>query len=1001
MQQGKRLSILTIPEAKELYSVPRFEAHERDYFFTFSDEELNAVKHLHSHRNRIHTLLMLGYFKVKPVCLIYDWSDIEGDYRYIASRYYPSASKHRVNITRFTRRRLYQKVTEQQDYQRFDKTIENQLEKHLLSRAKIYVEESQLFKDTIQFLKTKHVSIPAYSRLQNVISLAINTEETRLARLVDKHLKRPAELMSLIDKKQRISQLNNLKKYPRSHSSVEIDKELFRHQQLSSLADIVDALVAKLKLSEGNVQYYAQRCQYYNIKELREFKPQKAMLYIACFVTARMKLANDNLTQSFLVTYKTYYDQAVDYRESLFNLQASQLSANVGKVPLILSLFTDNTITDSVNFGDIRRRVFSIISKIQIPLVCKQLSDLKPDKAIFFWEYIDTPCKDVVDRLRAMFLALDFGCRENKLLQQQIDTAKKQLAEDKSSSTFDKRLLLRGDKRHLTPNVKDSTTEEETPERRYEYYLYKLLERGLKRGEVFVNNSLEYQSFDTYLVNNMVWKKRHKHLQDVGLSWMAKPAAIIVDEFRQIFNTQMRRVGKRIEEGKNTYVKKRKKSDRLRWSKAVTAKDSKLTERFFAHFDSQTIVNVIRKVNQETQFLQHLKQKEQSGKKSDIDIEYLLACIIGNGTFQGTYKFAAISDQQYKVLKRIEEECFHPEAMQKSNDSITGAALNLSIFDDIQLDDEDIHGSADGQRFESKYGNPFVDYNAKYFRQKKGAIIYTLVTSYFATHGKVIPARSHESHHLFDVLHNNTSDLQPTVILTDTHGTNQFNHAILHSFGYQFAPRYAQFKRRFLSEFSIDFNRENVLDLAQPINWKLIESEWENITKIMLSLGMRTAQQSTIVKRLCGFKQHNKTLRALTEYNRVFQCLHMLDYADDKQLRQVIQESLNRGESLHSLKRALAAVGGTRFRGQSPEEMERWNSCANLLANCIVYYNAMIMSSFKNHCVDTGKIKQLRHLQAISPASWENILLNGFYDLSENDEQWDVESKLKNLILAA
>ncbi len=46
---------------------------------------------------------------------------------------------------------------------------------------------------------------------------------------------------------------------------------------------------------------------------------------------------------------------------------------------------------------------------------------------------------------------------------------------------------------------------------------------------------------------------------------------------------------------------------------------------------------------------------------------------------------------------------------------------------------------------------------------------------------------------------------------------------------------------------------------------------------------------------------------ALAEYNRVLKCLHLLDYADDKQLRQVIQESLNRGEQLQGLKRALAA----------------------------------------------------------------------------------------------
>ena len=323
------------------------------------------------------------------------------------------------------------------------------------------------------------------------------------------------------------------------------------------------------------------------------------------------------------------------------------------------------------------------------------------------------------------------------------------------------------------------------------------------------------------------------------------------------------------------------------------------------------------------------------------------------------------------------------------------------IFEDFRLSDGQSHSSADGQRFESKYGNPWVSRAPKYYAKKKGGVVYTLAASHFAVQGKVIPARSHESHHLFDLVYNNASALKSAIVSTDTHGTNQFNHAILNAFGYKFTPRYAKFKQRFLSEFSVNFTDDVVFSLAKPINWKLIRSEWETITKIFLSLGMRTVQQSTLVKKLCSFKQHNTTMQALAEYNRVFKCLHLLDYADDKQLRQVIQESLNRGEQLQGLKRALAALGNNQFRGTSPDEMTQWNACADLLANCIVYYNAMIMSSFKTHCIETGDEKQLRHLRTISPASWEHILLTGYYDLADNDPHWDIDSAIKRLDLAA
>jgi len=97
----------------------------------------------------------------------------------------------------------------------------------------------------------------------------------------------------------------------------------------------------------------------------------------------------------------------------------------------------------------------------------------------------------------------------------------------------------------------------------------------------------------------------------------------------------------------------------------------------------------------------------------------------------------------------------------------------------------------------------------------------------------------------------------------------------------------------------------------------------------------------------------------------------------------------------------LVALGGNQFRGTDPKEMARWNSCADSLANAIVYYNCQIMASFKTYCLNSGADDQIKHLRSISPASWENIILNGFYDLSDNDEHWDIQAEIKSVNLAA
>jgi TnpA family transposase len=940
---------------------------------------------------------MLGYFKFKPVSLTLQWKAIAGDYLYMAERYFPGANIQKNTISRFVRVRYYCRIFTMLGYQRFSKDLEQELLEKLFKHAAYYIDESQLFNSAITFLESEQIAIPGYSTLQYLISTAINTEETRLSKLIDKHLANKDVFLSLIDMDIKPEPLKNLKKLTRTYRPGEYKPEILRHQLLAPLAEKTYPLIEKLKLPEGNIRYFAIRCQQYDLRDLRALKEGKSLLHLICFVAIRFRLANDSLTLSFMITHKEFNEQAKLYRDECVKQQALSVADAVELVPRLLQLFIDDKISNKEVFGAVRDGAFTSISREELKLVCQKLSAIKPDKAQFTWEYVDSHFQGIIMNIHPLFKVLNVGCRDNLLRERQIVSTRLAIINKESVPAMDGRLIQRQDK----PFFKASDISDPQKLRRNELYLYKLLDHGLRNGDVFVENSLKYRSFDTYLVNDAVWRQRNKHLADLGLAWMGDNSGEHLDSLESLFDEKLAKVGQRIGASNNTYIHRQANVDKLLWSRAVVAKDSALTDKFFSLFDRKTIVNVIRKVHAATGFMGHLVPKSSRYKKSPPSTENLLACLIANGTFQGAYKFSALSDQQYKVLKRIEKDCVQEEALRKSIDSITGAAVQLPIFDDFKLSDGESHSSADGQRFESKYGNPWVGRAPKYYAKKKGGVVYTLAASHFAIQGKVIPARSHESLHLFGLVYNNASVLKSAIVSTDTHGSNQFNHAILNTFGYKFTPRYAKFKHRFLNEFSVDFTDDAALSLSKPINWKLICNEWENITKIFLSLGMRTVQQSTLVKKLCSFKQHNPTIRALAEYNRVFKRLHVLDYADDKQLRQVIQESLNRGEQLQGLTRALAALGGNQFRDTSPDEMTQWNACADVLANCIVYYNAMIMSSFKTYCIETGNSKQLKHLRSISPASWEHILLNGFYGLADNDPGWDIDSTIRQLDLAA
>ncbi|MBU3093593.1 transposase [Clostridium sp. CF011] len=104
--------------------------------------------------------------------------------------------------------------------------------------------------------------------------------------------------------------------------------------------------------------------------------------------------------------------------------------------------------------------------------------------------------------------------------------------------------------------------------------------------------------------------------------------------------------------------------------------------------------------------------------------------------------------------------------------------------------DEVIHSSSDGQKFETNINTINSRHSPKYFGLKKGIVSYTLVSNHIPVNAKTIGVNEHESPYVFDILYNNTSDIQTDIHSTDTHGANEVNFAILHFFDYRYAPRY-------------------------------------------------------------------------------------------------------------------------------------------------------------------------------------------------------------------
>jgi TnpA family transposase len=119
----------------------------------------------------------------------------------------------------------------------------------------------------------------------------------------------------------------------------------------------------------------------------------------------------------------------------------------------------------------------------------------------------------------------------------------------------------------------------------------------------------------------------------------------------------------------------------------------------------------------------------------------------------------AISDMSYQTLFTATNNFLRPETLREGNDQVSNAMAKLPIFRHYNMDDI-IHSSSDGQKFETQIHTIRSRCSPKYFGLKKGITNYTGVANHVPFNARIIGANESESHYVYDILANNTTDMR-------------------------------------------------------------------------------------------------------------------------------------------------------------------------------------------------------------------------------------------------
>jgi TnpA family transposase len=297
-------------------------------------------------------------------------------------------------------------------------------------------------------------------------------------------------------------------------------------------------------------------------------------------------------------------------------------------------------------------------------------------------------------------------------------------------------------------------------------------------------------------------------------------------------------------------------------------------------------------------------------------------------------------------------------------------------------------------------GDSYVVIGPKYFGLGKGVTSLTLVANHIPINARIIGAQEHENYFVFDLLSNNTSEVNPNKLSTDTHGTNQVNHAILDIFGYQFAPRYKKLDSDHQDIFGFhhpQYYKDLLIKPIRKIKKQLIIEEADNIKRIIVSLALKSTTQSTIIRKLSSYDRKNRTKKALWEYDNIIKSIYILNYIDILAMRQSIQKALNRGEAYHRLKRAVFHVNQGKFRVKTELEQNIWSECTRFLANSIIFCNAFILSAILTQVEKAGRQAEADLIKRISPIAWRHVNFLGRFEFQKQHNLINIDEIIKSL----
>ena len=1007
---SKRLTVLSEAEKQALYGLPDFDDFQRAEYFATTETERILVFRRKDTLAQFYCLLQIGYFKAKQAFFRFSMQDVSPeDIAFLMQRYFPGitlASRPLPMKEYYIQRN---DIAALFGYRLWSESDRGALLDKVTQLARRDVTPTFVLSELIGFLNIRKIVRPGYTTLQTIIGDALSAERRRLERLIGEALDEAArmDLQKLLVREDTLSELAAIKQDAKHFGYQMMATERHKRSTLERLYQLAKTLLPALEISQQNLHYYASLAHYYTIYDLRRLKPEQTYLYLLCYAWQRYQQLSDNLVDAMSYHMKKIEDDTKECAEKQFSQSQANKQLEAPRVGRLLLLYVDDEVKDTTSFGTVRTQAFAIMPKDTLLATGKRLCEKFVSQHELRWQAVDKAALRFKKQLRPLYMALEFSSTatdspwllalrwmKDAFSRRQTLTARP--VAECPKGTIPKRLrpyLMTFDAHGEATGINGD---------RYEFWVYRQIRKRFEAGDLFLNDSLRHRSLNDELVQ---MEQKAKAIDALDIPWLRQPIDTTLEALFAELDGLWRNFDRDLRRGKLKHLEYDPIQKTLAWRKPRVDKDKALQASFYAKLQTRGIPDIFRFVNERCNFLSALTPLQPRYAKRIADEDSLMATVIAQAINHGNLLMAATSDIPYHVLDVTHQQCLRLSTLKPANDCISNFIAQLSIFPHYSFDLEVLYGSVDGQKFEAASPTVKARHSRKYFGRGKGVVAYTLLANHVSLQTEMISANEHESYFVFDICYNNTSDIVPTAITGDMHSINKANFAILNWFGLQLRPRFthlqAQLRHLYCGVDPAEY-KDFWIQPVDQIDRELIVSEKANIDQIVATLGLKEMTQSTLIRKLCTYSQHNRTRRAIFEFDKLIRSIYTLRYLRDPQLQRNVHRSQNRIEEYHQLRSVITQVGGKKeLIGRTDLDVAISNQCGRLIANVVIAYNSILLSMLLERYQATGDQRALDLLKKISPVAWQHIHFLGHYAFRNNYHPIDLEAILANIQLGS